>query len=137
MPSTWTLCILFLPRGRRGDARKSATLGHAIVERGLGEQGAQRLAIAVEGHTSEEAGAEVTLQIADDAHLLRAHRFGLEQVADPLRLASDKAARGRMHEFPSLNRSEERRVGKEGVRTCRSRWSPYHSKKNTKKNKKK
>src|SRR3546814_13126147 len=26
---------------------------------------------------------------------------------------------------PSL-RSEERRVGKEGVSTCRSRWSPYH-----------
>src|SRR3546814_12620316 len=23
-------------------------------------------------------------------------------------------------------RSEERRVGKECVRTCRSRWSPYH-----------
>src|SRR3546814_11417592 len=30
-------------------------------------------------------------------------------------------------------RSEERRVGKECVSTCRSRWSPYHSKKtNTK-----
>src|SRR3546814_11107725 len=28
-------------------------------------------------------------------------------------------------------RSEERRVGKEGVSTCRSRWSPYHEKKNT------
>src|SRR3546814_12097191 len=27
-------------------------------------------------------------------------------------------------------RSEERRVGKECVSTCRSRWSPYHSKKN-------
>src|SRR3546814_17101095 len=27
-------------------------------------------------------------------------------------------------------RSEERRVGKEGVSTCRSRWSPYHEKKN-------
>src|SRR3546814_19741063 len=26
-----------------------------------------------------------------------------------------------------LSRSEERRVGKECVRTCRSRWSPYHS----------
>src|SRR3546814_19159202 len=25
-----------------------------------------------------------------------------------------------------LARSEERRVGKECVRTCRSRWSPYH-----------
>ena len=25
-----------------------------------------------------------------------------------------------------MNRSEERRVGKECVSTCRSRWSPYH-----------
>src|SRR3546814_17783753 len=31
--------------------------------------------------------------------------------------------------YPNL-RSEERRVGKECVSTCRSRWSPYHSKKN-------
>src|SRR3546814_15069894 len=28
-------------------------------------------------------------------------------------------------------RSEERRVGQECVSTCRSRWSPYHSKNNT------
>src|SRR3546814_20240501 len=27
---------------------------------------------------------------------------------------------------PTLVRSEERRVGKECVSTCRSRWSPYH-----------
>src|SRR3546814_12565663 len=26
----------------------------------------------------------------------------------------------------ALSRSEERRVGKECVSTCRSRWSPYH-----------
>src|SRR3546814_9432415 len=26
----------------------------------------------------------------------------------------------------NLGRSEERRVGKECVSTCRSRWSPYH-----------
>src|SRR3546814_13725188 len=30
------------------------------------------------------------------------------------------------------SRSEERRVGKECVSTCRSRWSPYHEKKNNK-----
>src|SRR3546814_10796461 len=29
----------------------------------------------------------------------------------------------------TFHRSEERRVGKECVSTCRSRWSPYHSKK--------
>src|SRR3546814_18290928 len=28
--------------------------------------------------------------------------------------------------FEEIERSEERRVGKECVRTCRSRWSPYH-----------
>src|SRR3546814_12165300 len=33
----------------------------------------------------------------------------------------------------ALRRSEERRVGKECVSTCRSRWSPYHSKKKQKK----
>src|SRR3546814_14740000 len=32
-------------------------------------------------------------------------------------------------------RSEERRVGKECVSTCRSRWSPYHSKKKIKQSK--
>src|SRR3546814_1172626 len=31
-----------------------------------------------------------------------------------------------------MRRSEERRVGKECVSTCRSRWSPYHYKKKTK-----
>src|SRR3546814_5547614 len=31
----------------------------------------------------------------------------------------------RTHQFDHL-RSEERRVGKECVSTCRSRWSPYH-----------
>src|SRR3546814_14892913 len=31
-----------------------------------------------------------------------------------------------------FDRTEERRVGKEGVSTGRSRWSPYHSNKNNK-----
>src|SRR3546814_12218347 len=31
---------------------------------------------------------------------------------------------------PLSHRSEERRVGKECVSTCRSRWSPSHKKKN-------
>src|SRR3546814_17860143 len=30
----------------------------------------------------------------------------------------------------TIERSEERRVGKECVSTCRSRWSPYHYTKN-------
>src|SRR3546814_11895343 len=56
-------------------------------------------------------------------------------------LASDRLARRRqyreqreqrtLHPGTSahLPRSEARRVGKEGVSTCRSRWLPYHYKK--------
>src|SRR3546814_3320215 len=37
------------------------------------------------------------------------------------------ARQGRRHGFVfRRRRSEERRVGKECVSTCRSRWSPYH-----------
>src|SRR3546814_12626481 len=32
----------------------------------------------------------------------------------------------RERQIARLGRSEERRVGKECVSTCRSRWSPYH-----------
>src|SRR3546814_18348212 len=32
----------------------------------------------------------------------------------------------------NMRRSEERRVGKEGVRTCRFRWAPLHYKKKQK-----
>src|SRR3546814_12413238 len=47
-------------------------------------------------------------------------------IAEPVRaLLQDAARRARM-------RSEERRVGKECVSTCRSRWSRYHTKKKQK-----
>src|SRR3546814_4076903 len=38
---------------------------------------------------------------------------------------------GPTHVSAEIGRSEERRVGKEWVRTCRSRWSPNHYKKKT------
>src|SRR3546814_12806506 len=71
--------------------------------------------------------------------LLRAqHETGeimlfIDRIAEPGRGLRDAAcgrpAIGRGH--PVIIRSEERRVGKECVSTCRSRWSAYHSKKNT------
>src|SRR3546814_9961084 len=39
---------------------------------------------------------------------------------------SDKAYLAAAVIDPIARRSEERRVGKECVSTCRSRWSPYH-----------
>src|SRR3546814_12378643 len=45
-----------------------------------------------------------------------------QQLAKNLFLSSDRTLKRKIQEV----RSEERRVGKECVSTCRSRWSPYH-----------
>src|SRR3546814_18582938 len=59
---------------------------------------------------------------------LRAH-FSDHQIDPFSRLASD-ATMEELRDYylsrVSIERSEERRVGKECVSTCRSRWSPYH-----------
>src|SRR3546814_15238251 len=43
-------------------------------------------------------------------------------VKEPVRQKLPRSRASRTFDF----RSEERRVGKECVSTCRSRWSPYH-----------
>src|SRR3546814_19149250 len=48
--------------------------------------------------------------------------------AQPFR-ADPPRRRQQMGVVVAMVRSEERRVGKECVSTCRSRWSPYHYKK--------
>src|SRR3546814_14709338 len=44
---------------------------------------------------------------------------------DPVVFLENELLYGRSFDVPEV-RSEERRVGKECVSTCRSRWSPYH-----------
>src|SRR3546814_19620228 len=56
-----------------------------------------------------------------------------EMLAELMRLKSTVAIAGTPGKTTTTSmvaalrdRSEERRVGKEGVRKCRSRWAPYH-----------
>src|SRR3546814_4946692 len=51
---------------------------------------------------------------------------GLAVAGDGIGLLPDGEAAEVTDVFPDGQRSEERRVGKECVSTCRSRWSPYH-----------
>src|SRR3546814_12027295 len=61
----------------------------------------------------------------------RPRRKGETQIENAARQSADQdRLGGRLRA-----RSAERRVGKECVSTCRSRWSPYHSKKKTNQNK--
>src|SRR3546814_14616257 len=78
------------------------------------------------------------LGLGDQLALYRARgeHVGLHDLDATVSLADDDAPAILLaHEpdiFPlvprrvALTRSEERRVGKECVSTCRSRWSPYH-----------
>src|SRR3546814_12299608 len=64
---------------------------------------------------------------ADEAQRIIEARFSLiaESEACYLDAAGMNTFTG-MVRLGVAGRSEERRVGKEGVSTCRSRWSPYH-----------
>src|SRR3546814_13652006 len=61
------------------------------------------------------------VQLASICLWLRAYQPTVEsqKFAHAIRLCSRR-------DIELTNRSEERRVGKECVSTCRSRWSPYH-----------
>src|SRR3546814_12873723 len=53
-------------------------------------------------------------------------RVAIEEPRGPVRA---KLLQGTAASPAGARRSEERRVGKECVRPCRSRWAPYHYKK--------
>src|SRR3546814_19493296 len=81
-------------------------------------------AVAVAEHEGGAAGAAVRPAVGR-------HRMAVDQdaVAEALLGLRHQAAQrlvvGPVVAADAL-RSEERRVGKECVSTCRSRWSPYH-----------
>src|SRR3546814_2835911 len=60
----------------------------------------------------------------DDRIIEHLHRVGFAGWAHQTHRAIQKHRVE--HQCATEVRSEERRVGKECVRTCRSRWSPYH-----------
>src|SRR3546814_3836340 len=51
---------------------------------------------------------------------------GSDSVSETADEAGHHASRSQPSAAQGQYRSEERRVGKECVSTCRSRWSPYH-----------
>src|SRR3546814_14659997 len=79
--------------------------------------------VEIDEGIATDGGAEDLRAIVEDRQILVIH-ITLAGVLD-LRADLDRAKANL-----AAGRSEERRVGKECVSTCRSRWSSYHSKKN-------
>src|SRR3546814_11179814 len=65
-------------------------------------------------------------QARSEAAALKAAREEREQAYQDQLIALKEQGEALKAEFGQLARSEERRVGKECVSTCRSRWSPYN-----------
>src|SRR3546814_19762598 len=102
------------PRSTRSDTLfPYTTLFRSVAPEGGHQAGARRLVVGI-----------------PDA--MRDRIVDRRQVAAPQPVVVGQAGIERLHPRAAravaldAMRSEERRVGKEGVSTCRSRWSPYH-----------
>src|SRR3546814_6225801 len=94
---------------------------------GLGKATAQRL-IALGARVTiadlpSSDGAAVAEQLGHGTRFVAADVTDEEQMKA---VFSAAAAQAPLRVTVHCARSEERRVGKECVSTCRSRWSPYH-----------
>src|SRR3546814_16413710 len=91
------------------------------------------LILRITGAVMDDAGQRIAApqggcRAAQDFDLFDC--LDIEHVAAGARKAADPKALGQRY----VIRPEARRVGKECVRQCRSRWSPYHSKKKKRQN---
>src|SRR3546814_13243199 len=96
-------------------------LVHAILQ--VGEASAVRAGQALE---NDRAAVRHDETVPSEQHAgLPGGDLAIVLADQPRTLRNEQnAARGAVKDIG--HRSEERRVGKECVSTCRSRWSPYH-----------
>src|SRR3546814_15375854 len=93
----------------------AAARGEAEAARVDAAQARLMLTTGIAAAYTDLAAQHEALDVAEEALRVRAASAKLS--ADRTRAGLDTRA--------SASRSEERRVGKECVSTCRSRWSPY------------
>src|SRR3546814_11834606 len=105
----WCLCMLFFFSSRRRHTRCALVTG------------VQTCALPICGIAAGEGGVQLVADALAQPRLRRC--IGLLQ-----KIEQQPAGHAPV-QADDTTRSEERRVGKECVSTCRSRWSPYHQKK--------
>src|SRR3546814_11357688 len=94
---------------------------HAYAQRG---EGGEIKCARFGKHKRAEAAAAGQAQAVVAAELTEADEQEEKHLRKRKRDHDERNAAGTQGD--AAGRSEERRVGKECVSTCRSRWSPYH-----------
>src|SRR3546814_4003399 len=88
--------------------------------------GVQTCALPIWRHHEVCRELDPTTLVVEELVVRVEHQDGLEGTAVVRHLEVSDVALRQREVLGHDERSEERRVGKECVRTCRSRWSPYH-----------
>ena len=91
------------------------------VNRAITDIVAEEASTKVHGYMSNAGFEDVRDTVAQSLNRRFGTQFHLENI-----LMTVGAASGMNVILKTVLRSEERRVGKECLRLCRSRWSPYH-----------
>src|SRR3546814_14716581 len=99
---------------------------HTVVIDGNRIRDVQPGNVTIDGAKAIDLGTQTCLPGLIDSHVHLTGQLSPTSYSDQFRLnPADYAIRGTVYARRTL-RSEERRVGKDCVSTCRSRWSPYH-----------
>src|SRR3546814_1226331 len=137
-PLRWGPARRWCWRGRVADRiRIGLCDDHAVVRSGLRRILEAEADFEVVGEAGSAAEAvEVALSAQPDVFVMDLglpDRNGIAATADVCSVSpGTRVLVLTVHDDVAYLRSEERRVGKECVSTCRSRWSPYHEKTNYK-----
>src|SRR3546814_20657640 len=99
------------------DTGQNLIIAREYISHGIRERAAELVTLDLGPRTDQEIEARLRHDIGEER--LTAIDRSLARSLDADRLVT------------STDRSEERRVGKEWVSECRSRWVAYHSKKKT------
>ena len=103
----------------QNDTRQAIT-AIAQITHVIGQINQHQTAIAAAVEEQSVTTQEINRSVTDAARGTRAIAADVTGLADAVETSSSHSNSSR------ATRSEERRVGKECVTTCRSRWSPYH-----------
>src|SRR3546814_15132490 len=106
--------------------------GHAAFEAARAKRGLEPLSAQLLALDEQKRAVSTQVQTCQARRNEASKLIGQAMAQKDMEKA--EALKAEVADLKERMRSEERRVGKECVSTCRSRWSPYHYKKKTHQN---